>query len=94
MSVGAKVVADWYGGALLSALAERVRADRRLPAPGVCRAIREAAGVSQQQLADELGVDRVTIARWELSLRSPRGELRRRYTDLLEELQALPAGAR
>ena len=70
-----------------SALAEQVRAARRLPSPAVARAIRDAAGVSQQQLADELGVNRVTVARWELGERTPRGELRLRYTDLLDELQ-------
>jgi len=75
----------------MSALAEQVRAARKLPPPAVARAIRDAAGVSQQQLADELGVGRVTIARWELGERTPRGELRLRYTSLLDELRDLAA---
>jgi DNA-binding transcriptional regulator YiaG len=70
----------------MSALAEHVRAARRLPPPVIARAIRAEAGVSQQQLAAELGVNRVTVARWELGARVPRGELRIRYTTLLEEL--------
>lgn len=67
-------------------LADHVRAARRLPPPAIARAIRDEAGVSQQQLADELKVNRVTVARWELGERSPRGELRLRYIAVLEEL--------
>jgi DNA-binding XRE family transcriptional regulator len=70
-----------------SPLATQVRMARRLPPPSIARAVRDAAGVSQAQLADELGVHRVTVARWELEERSPRGELRLRYATLLEELQ-------
>lgn len=68
-------------------LAEELRQERRLPAPKTLRLIREAAGVSQARVARELGVDRVTVARWELGLRSPRGELRRRYVELLITLR-------
>lgn len=71
----------------MSALAEQVKRARRLPPPAVARAIRDAAGVSQQQVADELGVNRVSVARWELGERVPRGELRLRYIDLLDELR-------
>jgi DNA-binding transcriptional regulator YiaG len=68
-------------------LAAQVRAARKLPPPSIARAIRHEAGVSQQQVADELGVNRVTVARWELGERAPRGELRLRYIALLDELQ-------
>jgi DNA-binding transcriptional regulator YiaG len=72
-------------------LTKEILEARRLPPPLVARAIRCAAGVSQAQLARELGVRRVTVARWEKVgaawSRRPRGELRRRYTELLEELQ-------
>jgi DNA-binding transcriptional regulator YiaG len=74
-----------------SALAEHVRAARRLPRPAVARAIRDEADVSQQQLADALGVNRVTVARWELGERVPRGELRLAYIALLDELRAAVA---
>ena len=60
---------------------------RRLPSPALRKAIRSDAGVSQARLATELGVHRVSVARWECGARDPRGELRKRYTDLLEELQ-------
>jgi transcriptional regulator with XRE-family HTH domain len=68
-------------------LIEQVRTARRLPPPALARAIRDAAGVSQQQIADELGVNRVSVARWELGERIPRGELRLRYVVLLEGLR-------
>lgn len=71
----------------MSALAEQVKQARRLPPPAVARAIRDAAGVSQRQVADELGINRVSVARWELGARTPRGELRLRYVDLLDELR-------
>jgi transcriptional regulator with XRE-family HTH domain len=64
-----------------------VRAAQRLPTPAAARSIRQAAGVTQHELADELGIDRVTVARWELGERTPRGELRLRYIRLLDELR-------
>lgn len=70
------------------ALMDEVRAARRLPVPDMARAIRRAAGVEQSRMADELGVHRVTIARWEAGTRSPRGSLRARYADLLAALQS------
>lgn len=71
----------------LSALADQVKQARRLPPPAVARAIRCSVGVTQQQIANELGIDRVTVARWELGQRVPRGELRLRYVGLLDELR-------
>jgi transcriptional regulator with XRE-family HTH domain len=72
----------------MSDLLDEVREALTLPPPAVARAIREAAGVTQERMAEELGVHRVTVARWEqTSGRSPRGELRARYARLLRELQ-------
>jgi DNA-binding transcriptional regulator YiaG len=71
----------------MSELAEEVRAARRLPAPTMARAIRIAADVSQERIAAELGVHRVTVARWEAGARRPRGQLRLRYAGLLAELR-------
>lgn len=68
-------------------LIDEVRARRPLPAPRVARAIREAAGVSQIRLAQELGVHRMTIARWENGSRSPRAGQRQAYAALLEALR-------
>jgi len=38
-------------------------------------ALREAAGLTQQQLADQLGVDQSNIAFWERWGKAPRGEV-------------------
>lgn len=43
--------------------------------------------MSQDRLAAELGVHRVTVARWESGERRPRAEMRRRYADLLAALE-------
>ena len=71
----------------MSALLEQVREYRRLPIPAVAREIRRAAHVSQDAVACELGVHRVTVARWETGTRSPRGPLRLAYAKLLSDLQ-------
>ena len=71
----------------MSQLAEEVRKARRLPPPLMARGIRRAAGVSQTRLAEALGVHRVTVTRWELGARAPRGAIRLAYAALLDELQ-------
>lgn len=70
-----------------SSLVSEVRTMRQLPTPTLARAVREAAGVSQARLAQELGVGRVTITRWESGQRRPRGPLARRYGDLIARLR-------
>ncbi|MCU1530390.1 MAG: hypothetical protein JWP75_4153 [Frondihabitans sp.] len=70
-----------------SALLREVEAGRRLPAPAVARAIREAAGVAQSQIADELHVHRLTVGRWESGASKPRGNVRIAYLQLLTDLQ-------
>jgi DNA-binding transcriptional regulator YiaG len=62
-------------------------ARRALPTPTTRRALRTAAALSQQDLADALGVHRETISRWERGTRTPRGDLLIAYTDLLRELK-------
>jgi DNA-binding transcriptional regulator YiaG len=58
-----------------------------LPPPAMAKAIREAAGVSQVRLAAELGVHRMTIARWEQGTRTPTGASRASYAAVLAELR-------
>jgi DNA-binding transcriptional regulator YiaG len=70
----------------MSALLDEVRTSLSLPRPDVARQIREAAGVSQARLAEELGVHELTVYRWESGTRSPHGNLRRAYACLLAEL--------
>lgn len=71
----------------MSALVERVRRAKRLPSPAVARAVRLAANVSQADVAGELGVHRVTVARWESGDRRPSGDLLDRYVQLLADLR-------
>jgi DNA-binding transcriptional regulator YiaG len=61
-------------------------ARRNLPPAAVRRELREAAGVSQGAVADELGVDRATVCRWELGKRVPRGAHAIAYRELLDRL--------
>jgi len=56
----------------VDALLERVRARRKLPPPAERRRIREAAGVSQREMAKALGTSWTSIQRWENGSR-PRG---------------------
>lgn len=71
----------------MSQLVEDARAASRLPTPAKARHIRMAASVSQAAMAQELGVHRVTLARWETGHLSPSGTRRAQYARLLEELQ-------
>jgi transcriptional regulator with XRE-family HTH domain len=67
-------------------LLAEVRLHRRLPDPAVRRLLRLRAGLSQQQMAAVLNVDRSAISRWELGSRNPRGRLLADYVDLLDRL--------
>jgi DNA-binding transcriptional regulator YiaG len=68
-------------------LVDEVRSLQRLPGPAKAKAIREAAGISQGRLAQELGVHRVTLTRWESGERRPRGRSKIAYAELLESLR-------
>jgi transcriptional regulator with XRE-family HTH domain len=68
-------------------LLERVRMRRSLPEPRVRRAIRLAAGVSQADVAEALGVAQRTVARWELGQANPRGASLVSYVELLDALR-------
>ena len=68
---------------------EQVRIRRTAPPPALAKAIRQAAGLSQDALAKELGVSRITVLRWESGERKPRGAAAVRYARLLAELKAV-----
>lgn len=59
---------------------------RRLAASGEARRIRQAANVSQSEIAAEIAVHEATVSQWENGKQCPRGAAALRY---LEELEAL-----
>jgi DNA-binding transcriptional regulator YiaG len=63
-----------------------------LPPPATRALLRRQAGLTQRQVADVLGVHRITVTRWEQGWRSPRGRLRREYRRLLDRLMQEVAG--
>ena len=62
-----------------------------LPSPEVCRSLRLASGLTEEQVGELVGADRATVARWELGTRTPRGQLRERYAAVLSELRRIVA---
>ena len=65
---------------------EKLRRKRDFPPPAVRRDLRERAGLTQEDVAGEIRVDRASVARYELGAREPRGETLRRYARLLDKL--------
>ena len=59
---------------------------RRLFESGAALAIREASGLSLSEAADESGVHRTTIWRWEAHERRPHGPAALAYLAFLDEL--------
>jgi DNA-binding transcriptional regulator YiaG len=70
----------------LARILEKRRAARRLPEPRMRRLLRERAGLSQQDLAQVLGVDRATVSRWESGERDPWPSHVGAYVDALDRL--------
>jgi DNA-binding transcriptional regulator YiaG len=68
-------------------LREAARHRVELPPPPVRRAIRVAAGLPQQAVARAIEVSRATVTRYELGVREPRGDTRRRYAEALEQMR-------
>ncbi|MEV6162311.1 helix-turn-helix domain-containing protein [Streptomyces sp. NPDC052052] len=71
----------------VDALLEQVAQDG-LPAPAECKRLREAAGLSQAQIADALGTRREAVGNWETGKTEPRPPKRAAYARLLEGLAA------
>jgi hypothetical protein len=98
------IVIDTTGGTTERAIhrhseREGSQYDAPLPSPVDRRRIRERAGLTQEDLADELCVSRWTVTRWEkpagyrngkrLAGREPMGDLRRSYSGLHRELASI-----
>lgn len=58
-----------------------------LPEPSRRRALRRISGLTQQELADAIGVDRTAVAHWENGRRSPNGKHLALYLEALGALQ-------
>ncbi|MEV3872807.1 sigma factor-like helix-turn-helix DNA-binding protein [Streptomyces sp. NPDC049906] len=59
-----------------------------LPSPGERRRLREAGGLTPEQVADRVGVTRETVRSWEAGRTAPRGRKREAYAALLAGLDA------
>ncbi|WP_331749932.1 helix-turn-helix domain-containing protein (plasmid) [Streptomyces sp. NBC_01707] len=59
-----------------------------LPTPQVRQQLRLAAGLTQTEVADAIGVKRLAVARWEAGLAQPHRGNRRAYAHLLRRLAA------
>jgi transcriptional regulator with XRE-family HTH domain len=70
----------------LEPIRRKREARRTLPSPALCRELRLQAQLSQQDIADALGVHRESVSRWERGERSPRGDLLLNYVDVLRSL--------
>ncbi|MEU0939374.1 helix-turn-helix domain-containing protein [Embleya sp. NPDC005971] len=68
----------------VDALLAQARSD--LPSPAERARLRKAAGFTQQQVADALGVQRVTVVAWEAGRSDPRPPQRQAYARLLDGL--------
>lgn len=64
---------------------------KRLPDPGVRRALREQAGISQRAMADAVGVSKTALLRYERGEMRPRGKHLDRYVEALRLLQEIGA---
>lgn len=71
----------------MTAFIDEVLTAKRLPAPAMRRAIREAAGVTQARLAKEIGVTDRSIANWETGSSRPSPRHLGTYAELLCALQ-------
>lgn len=69
----------------------RMRLRNDLPEPEQRRSIREAAGLTQQDIADVVGVSRQAITAWEAGDRYPRKAQLARYVEALTALKAAVA---
>ncbi|WP_328757491.1 helix-turn-helix transcriptional regulator [Streptomyces sp. NBC_00271] len=88
MTSNTPTVQDGY---MPETVAEKIRSRLRvrleLPQPDERRALREAAGLTQEDIAEALGVTRAAVGHWETGARSPRGRLLTEYVDVIRVLR-------
>jgi DNA-binding transcriptional regulator YiaG len=68
--------------------AERLARARHIAASGEARRCRQQAGVTLHEIAEDLGVNTMTVWRWENGKRRPRGEAALKYVALIDKLAA------
>jgi DNA-binding transcriptional regulator YiaG len=73
--------------------AERLQALRELTTSGKAREIREAARLTESEIARSVGAHYSSVSRWESGERMPRGQVAFRYAALLERLAKAKAEA-
>lgn len=56
------------------ALAMPLNSDRRAPSPGFITCLRQALRLTQRQLGERVGVDKMTVSRWERGVARPSRE--------------------
>jgi DNA-binding transcriptional regulator YiaG len=59
---------------------------RKAARDGRARAVREAASISQVEVANALGVTQACISKWESGERVPRGRAAQEYAQLIQQL--------
>ena len=69
-------------------LVTRTRADLK---SGAARTLRVACGLTQTEIAAQIGVSSVAVSRWESGDRTPRGDAALRYARLLAALRKAAA---
>jgi DNA-binding transcriptional regulator YiaG len=69
----------------LDELLERKRTDQ-LPPPEQRRALRHLHELTESDIGTIVGAATSSVSRWETGKREPRGDQRRRYRELLEQL--------
>jgi transcriptional regulator with XRE-family HTH domain len=73
-------------------LLEEIGAGLALPAPDETRALLEKAHVSRKRLAEDMGLNRVTVSRWINGTRTPRGKNLVAFVSRLAEIEATVKG--
>ena len=58
----------------IRAMATRLDAQGGCPSPGFITSLREALGLTQQEMAERIGVDKMTVSRWERGTLRPSPE--------------------
>ena len=76
----------------LDTVIAKIKSKQAFPPPAVRRNLRERAGLTQHDVAGVLGIDRASVARYESGIREPRGEILRRYAEVLDRLTLELAG--